>query len=165
MTTEDSGSLPATRGSNEDPMVAAGLEIAMKWGSALGPDKLEVALKALEPELRRHHKERMTRLTLQREAAQQASKERSEERAHKRHVAGLAVGGVVAVAMLAAGVYVAKDAWWLALVLCGPSLLALAKVFVLRRSDPDDMRAVTQAARTATNAAGQAQPPAPPPLI
>lgn len=160
MTTEDSGSLPAMHGSNEDPMVAAGLEIAMKWGSALGPDNLEVALKALEPELRRHHKERMTRLTLQREAAQQAGQERSEERAHKRHVAGLVAGVYVAVAMLSAGVYVAKDAWWLAVVLCGPSLLALAKVFVLRRSDASDMTAVAQAARTSTNAAGQGPPPA-----
>ncbi|WP_405633870.1 hypothetical protein [Streptomyces sp. NBC_01174] len=165
MTTEDSGSLPTTHSSSEDPTVAAGLEIAQKWGSALGPDNLDVALRALEPELRRNHKERMARLTLQREAAQQAAQERQEERAHKRHIAGLCTGAGLAIAMLGAGVYVAQDAWWLAILLCGPSLLALAKVFVLRRSDAGDMAAVSVAGRSATNAAGQAQPLAPPPVV
>ncbi|MGA5003214.1 hypothetical protein ACPCB7_34925 [Streptomyces arboris] len=160
MTTEDNGSFPAMRGSGDDPVVVAGLEIATKWGAALGAsDKLDSALKHLEPELRRQHRERMTRLAMQREAAQQAVAERAEERAHRRHVAGLVVGGSLAVVMLAAGVYVAKDAWWLSILLCGPSLLALAKVFVLRRSDPGDMGAVS---RTSINAASQAQPPAPP---
>lgn len=145
MTTADSGALPAPHSSDSDPVVVAGLEIATKWGSALvGADKLDVALKALEPEPRRHHKERMARLDMQREAAQHAVAERREERAHLRHIAGLIVGGVVAVALLGAGVYVVKDAWWLSLLLCGPSLLALAKVFVLRRSDADGMKAVTQ---------------------
>ncbi|MEK8146643.1 hypothetical protein NKH18_51395 [Streptomyces sp. M10(2022)] len=38
-------------------------------------------------------------------------------------------------------------------------------VFVLRRSDADDMKAVSRAARTSTNAASQAQPPALPPVV
>lgn len=35
---------------------------------------------------------------------------------------------------------------WLSAVLCGPSLLALAKVFVLRKSDPNDMKILGKAA-------------------
>lgn len=164
MTSEDSGSLPAAQSHEGDAVISAGLEIAMKWGVALGADKLDVALKALEPQLRRDHKERMTRLEMQRQAAEHSFLERREQRAHKRYLAGVAVGAVIAVAMLGAGVYVAADAWWLAALLCGPSMLALAKVFVLSRSDPYDMKAVSAAGLTATNAASQAQPPAPPPV-
>ncbi|WP_330435879.1 hypothetical protein OIC43_37230 [Streptomyces sp. NBC_00825] len=163
MTTEDNGALPAAQSSDNDPVVSAGLEIAMKWGTALGgPAKLDVALKALEPQLRRDHKERMTRLEMQRQEAERASLERREERAHRRHLAGLIVGAALAISMLGSGVYVAPDSPWLATLLCGPSLLALAKVFVLRRSDAGDMAAVSRAARTSTNAATQAPPPAPP---
>jgi hypothetical protein len=43
--------------------------------------------------------------------------------------------------------------------LCGPSLLAMGKLCVLQRSDAADMYAVTQAVRTTSNAADQAQPP------
>ncbi|MFJ3432744.1 hypothetical protein ACIPMU_04160 [Streptomyces cyaneofuscatus] len=167
MTTEDSGILPAAQSPGSDPVLFAGLDIARKWGEALGTEKLDVALKALEPQLRRDHKERMTRLDMQRHAAEQERQflERREKRAHLRHLAGLTVGAVIAVAMLGAGVYVAAEAWWLAVLLCGPSLLALAKVFVLNRSDPDDMKALSAGGRSATNAAAQAQPPAPPPTI
>ncbi|WP_331734728.1 hypothetical protein [Streptomyces sp. NBC_00887] len=167
MTSEDSGTLPAAQIPEGDPVVSAGLEIAMKWGVALGADKLDVALKALEPQLRRDHKERMTRLDMQRQSHvdEREFLERREQRAHRRHLAGMIVGAVIAVAMLGAGVYVAADAWWLAILLCGPSLLALAKVFVLNRSDPDDMKAVSAAGRTATNAASQSQSPAPPPVV
>jgi hypothetical protein len=138
------------------------MKIAMQWGAVLGTEKLEIALKALEPQLRRDHKVQLIRLELERETAEREAQRQREERAHKRHMAGLTVGAVVAVAMLGAGVYVAKDAWWLATLLCGPSLLALAKIFVLRRSDPNDMLFVSKAARAATNAAAQAQPPQPP---
>jgi hypothetical protein len=66
---------------------------------------------------------------------------------------------VISVAMLGAGIYVAKDVWWFAIMLCGPSLIAMGKLYVLRRSDAEDMRAVSRGARGATSAAGQAQPP------
>lgn len=137
----------------------------MRWGEVLDPEKLEIALKALEPQLRREYRERMKRLEMQEATAVRQAEERREERKHRRHMAGLVVGGVVAVAMLGAGVFVAKDAWWLATLLCGPSLLALAKVFVLRKSDAGDMSSVGRASRLSTNAAGQAQPPPPPPPV
>ncbi|WP_030331028.1 hypothetical protein [Streptomyces sp. NRRL B-1381] len=165
MTAEDSGALPIAQPPGGDPIVSAGLEIAMRWGDALGADKLDIALKALEPELRRAHRERMTRLEMQRQSSEREFAERREQRAHRRHLAGMVVGGVISVAMLGAGVFVAADAWWLAALLCGPSLLALAKVFVLSRSDPEDMKAVSVGGRGATNAAAQAQPPAQPPVV
>jgi hypothetical protein len=130
------------------------MQIAMQWRE-LGAEQLKAALEAMEPELRREHSVLMLRLEMQRE-------ERRERRAHKRQMTEVIVGAVLALSMLGAGVYVAADAWWLATLLCGPSLLALAKVFVLRRSDPDDMKYVSRAARSSTNAAGQAQPPQPP---
>ncbi|MCX4597396.1 hypothetical protein OG819_49835 [Streptomyces sp. NBC_01549] len=114
----------------------------------------------------------MKRLDMQREAAERAdaaataaaeheAQERREQRKHSRYMAGLVIGAVVAVAMLGVGVYVAKDAWWLATLLCGPSLLALAKIFVLRRSDPDDMKFVSNVTRASTNSASQTQLPSP----
>lgn len=178
MSPEDHGPLPVPQAPIEapsDPVLSAGMDIAMKWGAVLGPEKLQIALRALEPQLKRDHQALMKRLDMQAEAAARAdaavaaaaereAQEKREQRKHTRHMAGLTVGAVVAVAMLGAGVYVANtDAWWLAIVLCGPSLLALAKIFVLRRSDPGDMQAVTAAARSATNAASQAQPPPPVP--
>lgn len=161
MTTEDGAAFQAAQAADNDPVLSAGLEIAMKWGTALGgPGTLDVALKALEPQLRREHKERMMRLEMQREAVQREAQWRREERGHQRYIAGLVVGAVIAVAMLAAGLYVAHDSWWLSALLCGPSLLALVKVFVLRRSDAGDMLAVSGSARESTRAASQAQPPA-----
>jgi len=136
------------------------------------PSRCREDLNALEPQLKRDHQVLIKRLDMQREAAERAdaaaaaaaereAQERQEQRKHSRHMAGLLVGAVVAVAMLGAGVYVAQDAWWLATLLCGPSLLALAKIFVLRRSDPDDMKFVSNTARSSTNSAPQAQPPVP----
>ncbi|WP_432112731.1 hypothetical protein [Streptomyces sp. S1] len=162
MTTEDQGTLPAPQTPNEDPIVSAGLQIAAKWGATLDAAQLEVALKGLEPQLQREHKERMYRLKMQQEAAQQAAQGGREQREHKRYMAGLISGSIVAIALLGAGVFVAKDQWWLSILLCGPSLLALVKIFVLRRSDEYDMNAVSVATRRTMNAAGQAQPPQPP---
>jgi hypothetical protein len=140
------------------------LQIAAKWGATLDAEQLEVALKALEPQLQREHAERMFRLEMQQEAAQQSARSTRDQREHKRYMAGLISGTFVALGMLVGGLLVAKDQWWLSILLCGPSLLALVKIFVLRRSDEYDMKVVTQAMRSAMGAAGQAQPPPPPPV-
>ncbi|MCX5269966.1 hypothetical protein [Streptomyces sp. NBC_00199] len=153
--------LPAEWTPDEDPLLSAGRFIARQWAE-LPPEHLTAAMKAMEPELRRGNRERMARMKLQDIADARAHEERQQQRQHRQHAAELTVGAVVALAMLAGGVYVAPESWWLSTLLCGPSLLALAKVFILRRSDPDDMKAVAGAARTSTNAAGQAgsqQPP------
>ncbi|WP_257004383.1 hypothetical protein [Streptomyces sp. SA15] len=149
------GQLPANWTPDEDPILSAGMQIAMQWRE-LGAEQLKAALEAMEPELRREHRVLMVRLEMQRDAVR-------EQRAHRRQITEIIVGAVLALAMLGAGVYVAPDSPWLATLLCGPSLLALIKVFVLRRSDPDDMKQVARAARSSTNAAGQAPPPPQPP--
>ncbi|WP_431042641.1 hypothetical protein ACQUSR_12445 [Streptomyces sp. P1-3] len=171
MNVEDNNALPGPTG---DPVVSAGMEVAMKWGAALGgPEQLKVAFEALEPQLNREHQIRLRQLELQREAskrsaanaaraAEREAHEAREQRQHTFRLASLYAGVIVSVAMLGAGVYVAKDVWWLATLLCGPSLIALVRIFVLRRSDADDMRAITGSARNSTNAAAQAQPPNPP---
>ncbi|MDV9188466.1 hypothetical protein R6L23_09605 [Streptomyces sp. SR27] len=165
MTTEDQGTLPTPQTPDEDPILSAGLGIAARWGAVLDAKQLEVALRGLEPQLRREHKERMFRLETQREAEERTFREKREERAHKRHLAGLVTGGIVAIAMLGASVFVAKDHWWLSILLSGPSMLALVKIFVLRRSDAYDMQSVSRAMRSAVGAAGQAPPPPPPPVV
>lgn len=168
MSVESGGPVPVSR--DEDPLVSAGLEIAMKWGAALGgPDQLKVAFEALEPQLKREHQIRLKQLDAQqkavearvlaeREVAERNARADREVRQHRFRMASLVVGAVISIAMLGAGVYVAKDVWWLAMVLCGPSLIAILKIVVLRRSDAGDMAAVAAAAKTATNAASQAQP-------
>lgn len=158
MSLESSSATPTPR--SEDPLVSAGLEIAMKWGAALGgPEQLKVALVALEPQLKREHQIRLKQLEAQKQTAERKARTEREIRQHKFRMTSLIVGAAMSVAMLGAGVYVAKDVWWLAMLLCGPSLIAILKIVVLRRSDSSDMSAVTAAARNATNAASQAQPP------
>jgi hypothetical protein len=157
VSTEDNIS-PVRR--DEDTVVSAGLEIAMKWGGALGgPEQLKVALEALEPQLQREHAVRLKQLEIQANKAEQEARAVREKRQHRFKMASLVVGAIVSIAMLGAGVYVAKDAWWLATLLCGPSLIGMALIIILRRHDAEIMRAVAGAARRSTNAAGQAQPP------
>ncbi|MFJ5155004.1 hypothetical protein ACIQCF_26120 [Streptomyces sp. NPDC088353] len=134
------------------------MQVALQW-KELDADHLAAAMSAMEPSLRREHRERMARLEMRHEAARWEHEDRQQQRRYRRRVAELVVGAVVAVAMLGSGVYVAPESWWLSTLLCGPSLLALVKIFVLRRSDPGDMAAVAGAARTSTNAGTPQQPP------
>lgn len=154
--------LPAGQPAEDDAVLSAGARIAAQWRD-LGAEQLGVALRAMEPQLRREHRERMLSLEMQREAEQRQHEERQRERADRRRTVELVTGAVIALAMLGGAVYVAPVNGWLSALLCGPSLLALVKVFVLRRSDPEDMRAVSLAGRMATNAAAQAQQPQSPP--
>ncbi|GLX19673.1 hypothetical protein [Streptomyces lavendulae] len=146
-----------------DSATSAGLEIAMRWGAALGgPEQLKIAFDALEPQLKREHQIKLKQMEMLAKAAERSAREKREGRNHAFRMTGVIVGAVISTAMLGAGVYVAKDVWWLSTLLCGPSLIALVKIFVLRRSDPDDVRLLGRAARGASNAAAQAQPPSGP---
>ncbi|MFD5952012.1 hypothetical protein ACFWAZ_39010 [Streptomyces collinus] len=154
---------PAGQPPDDDAVLSAGARIAAQWRD-VGAEQLGVALRAMEPQLRREHRERMLSIELQREAEQRRHEDRQRERVERQHRVETVTGAVIALAMLGAAVYVAPVNGWLSALLCGPSLLALVKVFVLRRSDPDDMRAVSLAGRVASDAAVQAQqPPQPPP--
>ncbi|MGW7720395.1 hypothetical protein ACWGKK_39705 [Streptomyces chartreusis] len=96
------------------------------------------------------------------ERAEREATAHADRLRHRRHVLNVSTGAVISVALLVAGVLVADTAVWLSLILCGPSLLALAKVYVLQKSDPDDMKILGRSARTATNAAASSQPLQPP---
>ncbi|MPY31311.1 hypothetical protein FNH09_08355 [Streptomyces adustus] len=150
--------MPARQPSDNDAVLSAGASIAKQWKD-LGAEQLEVALRGLEPQLRREHREHMQSLAMQHEAEQRQHEDRLRARADRRQTVELITGAVVALAMLGAGVYVAPENGWLSALLCGPSLLALARVFVLRQSGPEDMRAVSLAGRLATNAVIQVQQP------
>ncbi|GAA3631953.1 hypothetical protein [Streptomyces iranensis] len=164
-----------------DPNINVGLAIAAQWGEALGAEKLEIALKALEPQLKREHQARMKQLdneralAAQQHAAAEAAASRAAEvekaaggraardaerrRNHVYRMSGLISGVVLSLALLGAGVVVAPTQPWLSACLCGPSLLALAKIFVLRRSDAEDIRASERAAREAATAVAPPRPP------
>lgn len=160
MTIENSSAVPSPR--DNDPLVSAGLEIAMKWGQALGsPEQLKIALEALEPQLQREHQIRMKQLEMQAVKTEHEARDKRDKRQNKFKTVSLIIGAVISVAMLGAGVYVAKDAGWLATLLCGPSLIGMALIIILRRHDAAAIKAVADAARRSTNAAGQSQPPPP----
>ncbi|WP_051909014.1 hypothetical protein [Streptomyces sp. NRRL F-5635] len=142
----------------DDPAFSAAMHVARQWKD-VDAAHLQVALAAMEPSLKREHRERMMRMTMMKETEERQYAERQEKRQHTQYLVNLIVGGVVALAMLAGGVLVAPHYWWLSTLMCGPSLLALVKIFVLRRSDASDMTAVADATRRSTNAG------APPPVI
>ncbi|MFD5507007.1 hypothetical protein ACFWIB_04420 [Streptomyces sp. NPDC127051] len=158
-----------------DPILSAGLGIAAQWGEALGgPEKLQVALKALEPQLRREHE--LSKLRLERQEADAARKAAAEEaeaqrrahavemekereareqtaaRNHKHQMRLLHSAVALSVLMLGGGLYAMPTNSWIAGALCGPSLLSLLRIFVLRRSTDADVREAGRSARGAGNA-------------
>ncbi|MFC9432091.1 hypothetical protein [Streptomyces sp. NPDC056987] len=131
-----------------------GLDIAREWAN-LPPDHLEIALKALGPQLERDHEYRMKVIQLEYELA-------GAKQTHTLYLVGLVAGFVISVGMLIGAVIVgSNDQPWLAAMLSGPSVLALTTVFVLRRSDTAQSRAVAHSQQLALDAAAQASPPSP----
>ncbi|MGW1540638.1 hypothetical protein ACWCPM_10400 [Streptomyces sp. NPDC002309] len=141
---------PAPR--DRDPILSAGMDIARRWGQVSDADQLKVALVALEPELQREHEARMKVL-------EQA--EARDRRSHRLLMTGLIVGAVISLAMLGGGIYVAKDAWWLSALLCGPSMISMALIYILRRHDAKASQAVVDITRRVLNVAAQANQPPP----
>ncbi|MGW3284635.1 hypothetical protein ACWDR3_08330 [Streptomyces sp. NPDC001002] len=134
-----------------------GLEVARAWAD-VPVDHLEVALKALEPQLLRDHEYRMAQQQIDRELELKAIEagENRAKRSHALYLAGLVAGFVITVGMLSGAVIVgSNDQPWLAAMLSGPSVLALATVFVLRRNDAAQSRAVARSQRLVLDAATQ----------
>lgn len=149
------------RSSDQQP---SALDLATQWAS-LPPEHLRIALKALEPQLAREHELRFeqergaerTKVAL----AENAAFEAADRRAHIRYLCGLSAGLLISLSMLTAAVIVAINGQsWLAAALSGPSMLALTKIFVLRRSDTEDLR---QAGRVATSTLATNTPTSPVP--
>ncbi|MFC1408722.1 hypothetical protein ACEZCY_05425 [Streptacidiphilus sp. N1-12] len=122
------------------------LQIARDW-STVPAATLKAFTAALEPQLAREHE----LLMLDKKFNQQ------------RYFAGLFSGLIVALVSLGGAIYFGSGGdWWGTAILSGPSLIALAKIFVLRRSDPADIqavltatRAVLPSARTGSSASSQ----------
>ncbi|GAA3386352.1 hypothetical protein GCM10017750_68840 [Streptomyces racemochromogenes] len=150
----------------------------MQWAQ-LPAEHLQIALKALEPELKRQHEFRMQQdahrqeLELERmrlESAQQQLTQQLEhdehqaKRSHTLYLVGLFAGFLISGGTLGGAIYVGiHDQPWLASLLAGPTLLALATLFVLRKNDKTLNTAADQSNRRALNAAQQQQQPPPPP--
>ncbi|WP_328386764.1 hypothetical protein OHS81_24200 [Streptomyces sp. NBC_00400] len=123
MNQEDNGPLPVPQPSAEstiEPALSAGMSTAMQWGATLGPEKLEIAFKDLEPQLKRDHQALMARIEMQRSAAERAdaaaaevatreAQDKQHRRKHIQHMSGFVGGAVIAISVLAGGVYATKD--------------------------------------------------------
>jgi len=117
--------------SDEKPPPSHAVQIARMW-ARVPAEHLEIALKALEPELQREHERQL-------EALQQEQETRRQH--HFRYLCSLWAGFAIAIGMLTGAVIVGvNEQPWLATLLTGPSLIALAKIFVLHRSDPTDIQ-------------------------
>lgn len=129
-----------------------GLEIALQWAE-LPAEHLQAALHALEPELARNHALRMaeqkTAERLELEALRLKAGEEAARRSHSLFLTGLIAGFVLSAGMLAGAIIVGVNGHTgLASLLSGPSLIALASLFVLRRTDSNQTRAVERAQQT-----------------
>ncbi|MFF9114336.1 hypothetical protein ACF09Y_01715 [Streptomyces massasporeus] len=134
------------------PDQPSALDIAAQWAQ-MPAEHLTAALKALEPQLKREHQLR----TLQENNRARLEEERlkteheREKRRHRRHMVNVSAGLAVALGGLAGSLYFGTIGQLvLAVVLFGPNLVVLVKMFTLRRSDPQDIFRVTTAMRTAS---------------
>ncbi|MFE6696457.1 hypothetical protein [Streptomyces sp. NPDC057718] len=111
----------------------------------------------------RNHELRMAEVHASHELEFQRARWEIEEaqagRAHMLYFAGLIAGFVVTIATLTGAVVVGVAGQaWLSAMLCGPSVLALATLFVLRRNDPAQTQAAARSHRSALGAASQPPP-------
>ncbi|WP_205522290.1 hypothetical protein [Streptomyces sp. S1A1-7] len=134
----------------------AGFGIAKQWAE-LPAEHLKVALEALEPQLQREHEAQMEHMRL-------AVQEAEAARTHRLYLWGLITGFVLTVGMLTGAVIVGSNNQpVLAGILSGPSVIALATIFVLRRNDAKQMQMAARVHQAALNAASQSSSaPAPP---
>ncbi|MET9149750.1 hypothetical protein ABZX82_00505 [Streptomyces griseoflavus] len=136
------------------PGQPSALDIAAQWAQ-MPAEHLTAALKALEPQLKREHELRTlqenNRACLEQERLK--TEHEKEKRRHRRHVLHVSFGLVVVLGALTGALHLGTHGQpWLALVLFGPTLLALVKMFLLRRSDAGDFLQSGAALRTVSSA-------------
>ncbi|MFE3030095.1 hypothetical protein ACFXKY_00400 [Streptomyces canus] len=140
---------------NPEPQQPTSLEVALQWGQ-LPPEHLKAALKALEPELARQYELSVLRVQLQHQEVR-------DQRVHHLYMGGLIAGFIIVVAMLTGAVIVGINQMpWLAAMLSGPSVLALAGLFVLRRIDSTSAREMARSQRASLAATQYPDPSAQP---
>ncbi len=134
----------------DDPRVGA-YALAEQWAT-LPAEHLKAALKSADAELARQHEHRMARVQAAAEAAR---------RTYILHMAGVVSAFLISAGMVAGAVICAQLGHeTLSYVLLGPTLIALASLFVLRKQ-PKGLQEAARLAHTAVNAP-QNQPMAPP---
>ncbi|MDT0405923.1 MULTISPECIES: hypothetical protein [Streptomyces] len=119
------------------------LSYAKEW-ARLPPQHLRVALKTLEPVMMRRHELAVMR----------------EQNRHRLWMAGLLAGGVTSLGSIGGAILfgLLHDPL-MAGVMLSPSVFAVTKMFVLRKSEKSDMRAARSALGSVTQQGG------PPPAI
>jgi heme exporter protein D len=126
------------------------LEYAERW-TKLPPQHLKIALASVEAERVRQHELRMAK-------AQAAAL--AEKREHVLWMTGLIAAFMLCVAMVVGSVITARMGFfWLSVTMCGPSLIALATLFVLRKPSTAGLQESARLARSAMNSAQNQQQP------
>ncbi|MEU0646141.1 hypothetical protein [Streptomyces umbrinus] len=149
-----------TSGGEAQQEVEAGLDIAMQWAK-LPAKHLEIALHALEPQLKREHQARMAELEAEAERARLKAAEVQAKRTQALYLTGLIAGLVISVTMLVAAVFVAEEATWLAVLLSGPSLITLTSLLRLWRAEKLLGREVSESEATKQEGETGQERPAP----
>ncbi|SMF67732.1 hypothetical protein [Streptomyces sp. Amel2xC10] len=150
------------------PDRASALDIAAQWAQ-MPAEHLTAALKALEPQLKREHELRILQENNRARLEEQRlrTEHKKEKRRHRLNVLRVSFGLAVVLGALSGAVHLAvHDQPGLALLLVGPTVLALAKMFLLKRSDAGDLLQSVAALRTASSTlpppdSGAGAPPGP----
>lgn len=105
------------------------LDFALQWAQ-LPPEHLRIALSALEKQMAREHEYRMTKM----------------QQNYRLYMVGVIAGFIISGGMLVSAVFLGmNNQVWLAGLFGGPSVLALAALFVLRRTDATQLKIVSKA--------------------
>lgn len=131
-------------------------KIAREWAD-VPVEHLVAVLNAMEPQLQREHqrntKQDQHRHELEKQRLKEAERRHELELAklrerearaadaHRQHLVGVAAGMVVSLSCIGGAIWVGITGhYWQMAILVGPVLLALTKMFVLRRSDTTDIQ-------------------------
>ncbi|MEV5970366.1 hypothetical protein [Streptomyces sp. NPDC051921] len=153
-------------------------KIAREWAD-VPLDQLVAVLDAMEPQLKREHQrkakddQRRHELNLaqlkeaeRRHELDLAKLQERRERtgnAHKQHLVGVGAGVVVSLSCIGGATWFGQAGQYLPMgILVGPVLIALTKMFVLRRSDSHDIGTTATSLRQIIGGAPAAPVPPPP---
>ena len=121
-------------------------KIAAEW-SEVPVDRLVAVLSVLEPKLVREHELRVQQEAHRHEIELAKLRDRQEARRqrHAQERIGIASGLLISLTCFGGAIWFGiQGRYWAMGILVGPVLLALTKIFVLRRSDDEDMAAVAE---------------------
>ncbi|MDU0293817.1 hypothetical protein [Saccharothrix longispora] len=126
------------------------LEVIQRW-SEVSPEHLKSAIKALDSELSRAHELRMVK---------EQHQEAKARREHTLYMTSMLVGSLVIIALLSGAVLLATRGQVLLPTIFTTLSVTMATVFVLRKHDPQQMRAVIKAQERITRSLSASADPA-----